>query len=291
MLVVTQHRNIATDPRGKITTGKKREGTNQGQALDYFNLTKFPELQKMCGEKPQTLLIILPGNMLEIFSESFTRYGQKTGAKATKLTECDGQSCRVRVTQTIGKDTFEASSDPYPCICETLGLFTTKDEELRKKKACRYVMYLKAFVANPITGKLETLVPYLFRNVSRNSGAAVRSALEEMTAFTHTAFGEPRLTWMKFRLDVKMVEGRDNPKEKFPIWSMTVVENVKQISDRIHAMSEAMGWKKQLAEATEPPRLEVTAPAPKLSDGGLFIDPPDDEESERDDEESEQEPS
>jgi len=277
MLIARQRHKLQADPRGKITTGKKREGADQGQALEYFNLdpttnnaTGFPELKKMYGDKPTKILVVMPGELMDVFNEAFERWGKPKsatqGEKGSKISECNGETCRVRIPFAIGSENYEAGS--MPCICKRLCLrhfphedppYELEENKEMLKRACRYGMYLTVWVANTETEKIESLVPYCFRNGSLNSGASVRSALEDMSAFTHSIYGEARIRFMKFWLSVQMREGRDDPKQKFPIWEMHVAEVVGEIKGRISKMSEAMGWRKQLEETATPPVISMPA--------------------------------
>jgi hypothetical protein len=273
MLLVKHHHKLESDSRGKITTGKKREGTDQGQALDYFNLDKFPELKQLYGEKPTSLLIVLPDEFPYVYKEAFERWGRSANARTergSKISECDGETCRFRIPYTIGTRRIEPQTS-MPCVCREMRLRfipgyedeydeLDQNEEIRRR-ACKYNMYLTAYVASPHDGKVQNFVPYCFRTSSLHSGASVRSVLEYMTQFTTARFGAPRITWMRFHLSVKMVEARDDPSKKFPIWQCRPAETMQQITNRVISMAETMGWDKPLLEAGSMVS-EVVLPAP-----------------------------
>ncbi len=250
-MIVTRRTNIACDPRGKIKTGAKRE-SGLPMALDHFNITPFPELVEWYGSAPKNLLIYFPSdNIPDFFEDQFALYGGKAGKDAIKVRSCNGEECIHRIEEEVGGTRYGKGQET-PCIC--------KDLDPKDKKRCKYACYLRAFVANPQTGKVDNPMCYLFETHSENSGAAVHSEIDKMHVLTHG-----HVAMIPFMLSVKMVGGKMDAQQKFPIWSLAVVGTLSQIKDRVEKLLKSYNDQRALVAGTlqiGPPGLDVDRPVP-----------------------------
>jgi hypothetical protein len=244
-MIKTRKVSVATDPRGKITTGMKRPGSELPMSTDYFVIDDFPELVAVYGPKPTTLLVMPPAdNISEIFDDNFVLWGGKPD-HATKVRQCDGETCLHRIAETIGTESFGAGEETE-CTCKKLDLFESTNEQL-KRKACKYSMYFRAFVANPNTRKIDSTLPFLFQTHSLNSGSNIHSALENMAGLTAMITGGTvKLGLQEFQLSVKMVEAKFDAKQKFPIWNLTPVGTIAMILDRMVKVAHVLGWDEEI---------------------------------------------
>lgn len=236
---------ITTDQRGKISTGKKSE---QGypQSLDYFYIEDFPELMKVYGNKPQKLLIYFPSDIIQDFFDcNYVLYGGGSATKkGTKIRSCDSETCIHRIAEEI-KGIKYGAGEETPCICNDL----PEDD----KKRCKYSMYFKAFIALPTTGKVDFPTCFMFESHSKNSGDAIFSELEKIKALNQGI-----LRNVPFLLSVKMIEGKADPKQKFPIWSLQAFGTLSQIQENTsHLLAQSEFNIKQLSGKTEDPQIEV----------------------------------
>ncbi len=219
---------INVDHRGKITTGKKSD-KGYPQTTDYFVVDDFPELKKCYGEKPQKLVLFFPSdNIADFFDCNYVLYGNET-----KLRQCDGETCLHRIDEDISGKKFKAGSESE-CICKTL----LTDE----KKKCRYVAYIKAWIADPKLGRVENPLCYLLQTGSKNSGDTIFSELEKIKSLNMGI-----LRGVPFGLSVEMVGGRDNAKVKFPIWHLQAIGLLSEIKQRTGFMLD-IPKKKELTE-------------------------------------------
>ena len=208
---------VSADPRGKIKSGmKSAEGLPK--SIDYFNISKFPELIKAYGEKPSVLILFFPTHRITDFFDCNNILWNKTN---TKTRQCDGETCFHRIAETVGGKKY-AAGEESSCICKDLDANSKED----KKRMCGYTDYFKAYIATPQTGKVESPMCYLFETGSHNSGENVLSALEQILALN-----EGHLLGVPFILSVKMVAGRD-AQTKFPIWTMTPFGLMSEIRKR-----------------------------------------------------------
>ena len=211
---------IACDPRGKISTGKKSE-KGFPQSLDYFYINEFPELIEMYGDKPAELFLYMPSdNIMDFFDCEFNTYG----SNAAKKRSCDGEVCIHRIDEKIG-DTEYVAGEQTGCVCEKLSP--------TDKNRCKYVAYLRAWIVSPTSGKVDNHLCYLLETHSQNSGDAIYSELQKIQ-FLNKGF----LRGVKFSLTVKMIGGKTDAKQKFPIWALRGVGSVSQIQEKTRLMLE-----------------------------------------------------
>jgi len=218
---------VNRDPRGYITTGKKSE-KGFPQSLSYFDLTGFPELQAVYGAEPTELIIVLPTNdITDFFDDSFSSWGKK-GAEATKRRHCDGESCVHRIEETVGGVSY-GRGEVSACVCEDL----PEGDKLR----CSYGAILKAFVATPDGATFVSPVCYGFRTGSINSGQSIKSELEKIAFLARMqSGGDARIAGYPLRLSVRMIGGKDDARQKFPIWNLTAMTfNIPSLPPPTHA--------------------------------------------------------
>jgi len=225
-MIKNRRRRITTDSRDSITTGiKTAEGLPK--SLDYFNIEAFPELQRMYGEKPTRLLILMPSNdIADCFDDNFHVWGSNGQYKR----QCNGDeeaedACFHRLAEDVNKEHFEPG-ELSRCLCQYLpDTIVEKGKEKRNPLKCQYDMRLSAFVADPETGKIDNPTCYRFTNHSRNSGDAIYSELDKV----RTQLTNGVLIGIPFWLSVRMVPGKLRPQSKFPIWSLEIA--VKSLSE------------------------------------------------------------
>jgi hypothetical protein len=208
---------VSADPRGKIKSGMRNE-KGLPQSLDYFNISKFPELMKCYGLKPSVLIIFFPTDRISDFFDCNMILWNKTN---TKSRFCDGEICYHRIAEEIKGVKYEAGQES-PCVCKALDINNKEDA----KKMCHYSAYFKAYVAVPQTGKVENPMCYLFETGSHNTGENILSELEKIKVLN-----EGRLLGVPFALSVKMISGKD-AKSKFPIWTLTPIGLMSDIRNR-----------------------------------------------------------
>src|SRR3990167_1580504 len=294
---------IIVDDRGKVTTGRINPANGYPQSLSYFNLEAFPELQKLyptvsdcCRVQPESmgdigtdkirvcptcmkncnyvgpteLILYFPSNEeADIFDCSLVVYGG--GKNGTKIRSCNGESCIHRINEEVGDQKF-AAGEESACVCfspegELLLPETVKKDGKEKPnpQICRYVAYMKAWVANPSSFKVENPIPFLFHTGSRNSGDNLYSTIKKVLYLSSTPNeGKPgHLKGIPFKLSVNMVEGKSEAKKKFPIWELREIGMVSDLrQDRMLGQSEGASAP-QLVEASvvEEQGEEDSAPA------------------------------
>jgi len=261
-MLVRRKTNIGVDPRGKIKTGRKSD-KGFPQALDHFNIDPFPELKEWYGEKPAQLFVYFPShNVADFVTEEYNLYG----LHETKIRSCDGETCIHRIKEVLptrsGENREYGQGEMSDCVCQFLREWVeTADPKLSepiRKKLCKYAFYLKAFVADPKTGKVHNTSCYLFETHSENSGAAVISEIDKIQMLT-----QGHIAMLPFALSVKMVAGKTNANQKFPIWDLhTVDKTVEQLKARIEKMIEAR------AQA----QAQLTSGTPQLNPGEIKTD-------------------
>lgn len=213
MIIKNIKYRVNADPRGKITTGLKVFNAEKNKELptstDYFVVSDFNELVMAYGEKPTKLILFFPSDTIEDFySSEYSLYG----SNQKKIRTCDGVKCIHRISEVIGKDTFEAGESE--CICESY--------DVEKKKRCNYVMQLKAFICLP-SGNVENPNCYFFETHSKNSGDNIYSEIERIKSIFGTLRNIP------FELSVKMCNSNSNAFSKFPIWNLRAIGMVSEI--------------------------------------------------------------
>ena len=206
---------ILCDPRAKITSGTKSE-EGYPKSLHYFDISAFPELIEAYGSEPEELYLYFPSdNIPDFFNDEFNLYG----SNGQKKRSCDGVTCIHRIKETINGVTYEPGQES-PCVC--------KDLPESDKNRCKYVMYLKAWIALPDTWKIENPLCYLFMTHSRNSGDNIYSELEKIKTLAGGI-----LRGIKFQINVRMVAGKDDAKKRFPIWSLQSVGMMSDIREQV----------------------------------------------------------
>lgn len=204
---------VTIDGRGKISSGKKSE-KGFPQSLPYFDVSDFRELEKTYGMAPAKLLVYFPSdNIPDFFDCNYVAWAKKEG-DPVKRRQCDGERCIHRIDEQIMGKQY-AAGEESECICQTL--------HLDEKSACRYEAYLRAWVGDPQTGKIENTSCYLFNTHSKNSGDAIYSELEKIKSLNGTLRGVP------FVLSVKMVSGKLTARQKFPIWQLQVLGTLSKL--------------------------------------------------------------
>ena len=217
---------VMVDPRGKIKTGMKgktKEGKEYPKSLDHFNLAKFPELREAYGEKPAALVVQFPSNEpIDFFDCNFEHWAKaKEQEQGTLIRRCDGETCLHRINETVAGKTY-AAGEESKCVC--IDLEDGKKDSAAARQRCKYTAYLKAWVVLPQTGKIENPLCYLFETHSRNSGDAIFSALNDVRVLTGGV-----LRGITFSLSVKMVGGKEDAKQKFPIWTLIPLGTVSSM--------------------------------------------------------------
>lgn len=240
-------RRISTDPR-KIKTGMKRPGTELPMSTDYFVIDKIPELVKLYGNKPQQLLIVLPGDSIsDVFTARYVLYGGKTATKAgSVIRHCDGETCFHRIGEEIAGEKF-GQGEITECVCKKFQLPENENKTLRDR-ACKCEMQLRAWVADPKTGKTDILLPFLFETHSINTAREIHTALENIAGVTSMLTGGAvKLHMQPFILSVKMVDSPSDPRAKFPVWKMeSALKSVTEIRARLMKLSHALGWDEEI---------------------------------------------
>lgn len=229
---------IAYDPRGKISTGKSGpEG--QPVKLDHFDVTDFPELVKMYGDKPTMLIVMLPTDQpTDFITYRFDKWAKTKDGKSVMVRFCDGDVCVHRIVETLAGRTYEAGEESE-CVCAEL--------EEDDKQRCRHHFTMKAWVCDPETFAIKSTLCYLFDNHSVNSAEQILSEVKKIQMLTGG-----RIAMIPFELSVKMVSGTDEAKKTFPIWSLRSV----YMLDRVRALTAP----KEVKDATEVPAI-AAAPA------------------------------
>lgn len=209
---------ITSDMRGKITTGMKSE-KGYPMSLDYFNISDFPELIAVYGEKPKRIAVTFPSNALEdFFSTEYNTWGGKT-SKPVKKRFCDGEMCTFNLEEKIGAIKYAAGA-AVPCVCK-------QENFPPEAERCKCYMSLKAYIINPNTGKIESISPYRFENHSVNSADKLATEILKINTITGG-----KLMGVPFVLGVDMVDQLvAGEKRRYPIWSIQAVGSINNILD------------------------------------------------------------
>ena len=234
-----------------ITCGEMGED-DMPKKLDHWNISAYPELVAIYGDKPQRIIVQLPTDRMEEFiTERYVKWGTSKAGRNSKVRMCeqhgDERICTHRIAEEVLGNKYIAG-DRTGCICEALKLF---EDDKYKNIRCRYDFYLRAFITNPITGKIDNMYCYLFENHAPNSGRAVKAAIRQIAAFMQMQFKlqEPPVAYIPFELAIKMAENREDAKKTYPIWHMRCVySGAGQLARRVLQIADRFG-RKQLAEA------------------------------------------
>ena len=229
-MIALKRNKINVDKRGKISTGIKAvndKGVEYPKAVDYFVIDEFPELLKAYGTKPTKLVLFFPSNEIEdFFQADMVLYG----GNQTLIRKCNGNDeCIHRVDEEIEfEDGFKkkfVAGEFSECVCKSMPKTIKKNgKEVNNPKLCRIAMYMKAFVADCKTGKIENPLCYLFYSGSRNTAENIYS---ELVKIRNLMGG--KLMNIPFGLSVEMVAGKTMSKQKFPIWNLQVLGTMSQL--------------------------------------------------------------
>lgn len=206
-MIVKSHRpRITVDMRGKITSGKKND-KGMPQKLDYFDVSDFPELKVIYGEKPTKILVYVPtDDPIDFYESAYNSWYTANGGTSGKKRCCDGEICVHRIQETIAGKTYGAGEES-PCIC--------KDLPDGDKNKCRFDCYFKVFIGDPVRGKIINPSCYMFSTHSQNSADAILSELNKMKDINNGI-----IRGLPFLLTVKMATSSKDNQKKFPIWSL-----------------------------------------------------------------------
>lgn len=225
---------------GSITSGIKTLSKNNKEipkAVDYFNISGFPELINAYGEKPNKLVLFFPTNDIESFLDlNYVLYGSNNQL----IRKCDGENCFHRIENEINGNKFSGGSTT-PCVCKEYDL------QREHKKKCRPFFWMKAFVGDVKLGKVDSPMCYLFKSGSKNSGENIISELNKVKNITGNIVGIP------FGLSVKMVPGSENPNIKFPIWELQGLGSITQMKAWNESVAMLIPKKEELKQLNEPP--------------------------------------
>jgi len=190
--------SIGHDRRGKITSGAGSKSAPK--SLNYFNVRQFDEILYHYGEKPDKLILYFPSNTLEHFlTYRFVQWGSNGQTKRV----CDKKTFFVRYDQEREREKGVVTE--YPGDYYRAG--KTYDCE-HGRCGCRVDFRLIAFIANPKTGALINLLPYMFRSTSAISADFI------LTQLKFHAGHYLGLNWLIWVEEVK------NGLKKYPIWKI-----------------------------------------------------------------------
>ena len=213
---------LTSDQRGKIKSGKlgrnKADTFDIPVSLDHFNVEDFPEIQDSYGKEPKELVVFCPTDNIEDFF--FDKFGCYGGSKENPVLKrsCDGETCIHRINENLAGQQFVAGEEGN-CICDALPEKIEKDGKMKANpELCRYVCDVKLYVAIPPTYKVINPACYIFETGSENSGGNILSELEKISKLNMG-----RLYGVPFRISVRMLSGKEDAKQKFPIWDFAMV--------------------------------------------------------------------
>ena len=244
---------VNRDQRAYITTGKKSD-KGYPQTLDHFDVSAFPEIAAVYGDKPTEIVIALPSNQIaDFFDDTFGAWARKSG-DATLKRNCDGVECTHRVEEALNGVQY-GRGEVSECVCVDL----PEDD----KQRCSYTAILKAFVLHPDGREFLSPICYAFKTGSLNSGDSVRSELLKMDFLMRQQnAGENRLAGLPLRLSVRMVGGKADARQKFPIWSLTAMTFAVPTLPESTASEAplALGSGEPIPEEPEPEQKQEEAP-------------------------------
>lgn len=245
MIAKTIGLKMSRDPRGKISAGR-RNAEGRGEKLDYFNVSKYPEVMALYGEKPSALWVAVSSDDLnEVLRAPFEKWvggDIRTGKQGTRQRVCDGETCIHRLDSVVGGEKYEAGTTTE-CVCLKHGLFDL-DKDERKKQACQCDVAFTAHILHPETKNLITYHPVEFTTQSINSAKAVIGTLTALAHITSVELkiGRPVLRMIPMILTVRMVESSKDPKVKFPVWSMVIGVQRDQLIQGLLLQAPSRGW-------------------------------------------------
>lgn len=216
---------VSADPRGKIKSGMKN-AKGLPQSLDYFNVSKFPELEIAYGLKPAMLIVFFPtDNITDFFDTNYDRWGRAKGKdkEGVLIRRCNGEVCVHRIDETIDGTKY-AAGEESECVCRK------HSDKMKQDEKCRWITSFSAYIATPQTGKINSPMCYRFES-SENSGKNILSQLEQFKVVNNGS-----LLGVPFALSVKMVSGK-KAKEKFPVWNIIPIGTLTEIKKRLERFS------------------------------------------------------
>lgn len=227
---------ITVDKRGHISAGKKREGSDFPQALNYFDCSDFPELVEAYGAEPTSLVVFMPSNNIDdAFNDEKSCW--KGFQNGVKLRSCDEEVCVHRVDEIVNGVKY-AAGEETGCVCTALPDKITKDngKEVWNPEKCKYYGELKVYVGIPPRFNVDNTACIRFTTHSKNSGEHIKSELGKIHMLQKgNIFGVP------FDLSVNMVPGKDDQKKKYPIWHLQMRGLLSEIrADRM--LSEGLQY-------------------------------------------------
>ena len=230
---------------GSITSGIKaiseRTKKEYPKAVDYFNVTDYPELINAYGDNPKKLVIFFPTNKPEDFLDiNYVLYGSNNQL----IRKCDGKQCFHRIDEDIEGSQYKAGTYTG-CICKDLEL--TKEH----KKKCKPFFWMKAFIGDIKLGRLDQPMCYLFKSGSKNSAENIISEINKVSNLTHG-----NVVGIPFGLSVEMVQSSTEVGKVFPIWKLEGLGSITQMKEWNESVAMLIPKKsdlKQLTEYNEPP--------------------------------------
>jgi len=259
---------IQYDRRGKISAGRL---TDEGamQKLDYFDVSDFPELVEMYGDKPKALTVFLPtNNPLDFLGYRWERWASRAG-KSVMVRFCDRESCVHRVQEVVKDKTYVAGQET-PCICKDLNE-NVKEE---KDKMCKRHCWLKAYVVHPESYAHRNSLAYWFDNHSKNSAENVLSEIYKTLARNYGI-----LQNVPFEISVVVVQDQLDAKKNFPVWNMRALGSVEALQQQTKQMLKEAAVEQgpfarsllQLGTGTaEIPQATEEKPEPEATDQELY---------------------
>jgi hypothetical protein len=262
---------ISSDRRGKITTGiktKSKAGKDIPKSLDYFNISKFPELVAVYGEKPDKLFIVFPSDNIDVFFQTeYVLWAKKGEGRAWKKRSCDGEVCTHHVPETLNKVKYDRG-DTHECFnCGT------NDCDLDPDHQCKCYTGFGAYVLDPGTGRVILFRPYRFQTNSVNSSDNI---LSELSKIFEQYGGIPKIPFM---LSVKMQETqtKDGGKNIYPLWDCQAygtVDQINQLAERLQLPTNetnaiAMADESKLIGAPQPSKTPIDS---QVEDAPVGVD-------------------
>ena len=225
--MIKHQRRPTTDIRGVITTGK-RSAKGYPQALSYYDVSDFPEVIQAYGPTPDAVVVYMPSNVLEeCFGDEKVVYAGFSGGVKVRGCNWDearqGNFCIHRINETVEGKPYVAGEETG-CICPKLPDKITKQtnngpKEVPNPQKCKYAAWFKVWIGFPPKYAPDNSSCYLFKTGSENSGIAVKSELESILTLNNGI-----LKNVPFLLKVKMVGGKTDAKQKFPVWHLQAME-------------------------------------------------------------------
>lgn len=230
---------------GSITSGIKTLSSNNKEipkAVDYFNVSDFPEIINAYGEKPSKLVLFFPtNNPADFLDINYVLYGSNNQL----IRKCDGSQCFHRIDEEVEGNRYVKGSYTG-CICSDLEL--TKEH----KKKCRSFFWMKAFIGDIKLGKVESPMCYLFKSGSKNSAENIISELNKVSNLTGG-----NIVGIPFGLSVEMVQSSNEAGKKFPIWKLEGLGSISQMKRWNESIEMLIPKKSELQRLPEHQNTEI----------------------------------